>query len=162
MSIAMDNPVTKHSLTTRIVHTGLAFTIIANHRTELGTLFPWLYPDRRIALWAGLKPHIAVARKLRLPDHDDQNPLASVVQGLGMLLMITIAATGVMAFALPFFYPQTSAALGLDPDIHRLLANLVWTCLIGRVGLAAIHHCSRNLSLAEIWALAANQHKESN
>lgn len=136
--------------------------MVRNHGTERGALFPWFTPDRRTAFWTDVKAHIAAARRLRLPDYDDHSPLASAVHGLGLLLMTTMAATGAVYFAAPYFNAQTSAAVSFDLDIHRLLANLAWAYLIGHAGLAVIHHYSQNLSLAEMWSLAPNQHKEGN
>ncbi|GIX15262.1 MAG: hypothetical protein KatS3mg118_3221 [Paracoccaceae bacterium] len=116
--------------------------------TAHGALFPWFSAERRAALWADTRAHLAALTRLRLPHYDENAPLASAVHGLGLLLMTLMAATGTL-----WWFAAPSAAAGAFEIVHKLFANLAWAYLIGHAGLAVIHHLRGEASLSEMWSL---------
>lgn len=116
--------------------------------TAHGALFPWFSAERRAALRADTRAHLAALTRLRLPHYDENAPLASAVHGLGLLLMTLMAATGTL-----WWFAAPSAAAGAFEAGHKLFANLAWAYLIGHAGLAVIHHLRGEASLSEMWSL---------
>lgn len=121
--------------------------------TPVGLLFPWWSIHRVEAVWDDVKRHIAQLVRFRLPDYDEESPLASAVHGLGLLLMSAMALTGAVWFASSLLSLPDKSFVRLDMTIHSLLANLVWAYLIGHALLALLHHVTGNASLARMWSL---------
>lgn len=126
--------------------------------TSFGSLVPWLSIKRLRLLKADIADHLRAILRLRLPDYNDNKPLASAVHGLGLLLMTGMAATGV-AFAIAM-----QNGLGEETNwvanalvLHVTFANLVWAYLIGHAGLAILHHITAKASLVEMWALGPSE-----
>lgn len=128
--------------------------MIRNRGTELGLLFPWVSADRRRAFFADLVNHLRCAIKLRLPEYNNTGPLASGIHGLGLLLISTMAASGLI-YAVEVWLGMHSA----EPDgmlamqVHFALGNVVWAYLIGHASMAALHHFLKSASLTDMWRL---------
>ena len=127
--------------------------LAVRHRgTEVAALFPWFSGVHLHALVRDLSTHIRTGLKGRLPDHEENGPLASAVHGLGLLLMTAMAVSGgvyaaqVWAGLQP---PEPDGSVAMT--IHLALANLVWAYLIAHAGMAAIHHYARSVSLSRMW-----------
>lgn len=116
--------------------------------TAHGALFPWFSAERRAALWADTRAHLAALTRLRLPHYDENAPLASAVHGLGLGLMTLMAGTGTL-----WWFTAPSAVAETFETIHKLFANLAWAYLIGYAGLAVIHHLRGEAALSEMWSL---------
>lgn len=124
--------------------------------TEAAALFPWLFADRRRALFADVAAHARAILDRRVPSYEETGPLASGVHGLGLLLMTAMAASGAVYAAqvwagLQSPEPDASAAM----TVHFALANLVWAYLIGHAGMATLHHLAQSASLSRMWRLKA-------
>lgn len=115
-------------------------------------LFPWFSSDRRAALWADIKDHARTLRNLRLPPHDDDNPLASAIHGLGILLITAMAASGTLYYFIGDGNPDAGGLVGLAMFVHTSLANLAWAYLIGHASLAVIQHVFTEFSMGEMWS----------
>lgn len=116
--------------------------------TNAGALFPWFSAERRAALWADTRAHLAALMRLRLPPYVEGSALASAVHGLGLLLMTLMAASGTA-----WWFTEPSAAAGVFENVHKLFANLAWVYLIAHAGLAVLHHLRGEASLSEMWSL---------
>lgn len=122
--------------------------------TAPGALFPWFSADRRRAFIADLSSHAKSALRGRLPQYEEEGPLASAVHGLGLLLMSAMAVSGGI-YALQVWAGLHSP----EPDgmtamtVHFALANLVWVYLIAHAGMAAIHHFTQSSMLNKMWRL---------
>ncbi len=133
---------------------GFWLTILLRSRgTELGALIPWFSGRRLATLWRDIKIHAGAMLKLRLPAHDPEAAFPSAVHGLGLVLILAMAASGAVYFV--------QVALGLhsaEPDgmlamtVHLALANLVWAYLIAHAGLAVLHHLLRSMRLSTMWS----------
>ncbi len=125
--------------------------------TAFGQLFPWFSAARLKALVADLKIHWTAAKKFRLAKFDAGAALPSAVHGLGVMLMLAMATTGVIYWLAGKFGATQSSFVGLAMDIHETLSNAVWAYLIGHAGFALIHHFKGEASLLEMWSLRRNR-----
>jgi len=70
----------------------------------------------------------------------DNSPLAGSVHGLGLLLVLAMAATGgTMFFGMNEVTGQMSGFVHTMKEVHEALGNLVWLYLIAHVGMAVLH-----------------------
>ncbi len=121
--------------------------------TQVALLYPWFSFMRREAVWKDLSGIWRQIKQLKAPEYHVENPLASAVHGLGLLLMTTMAVSGALFFFAMRFDATGSTWASIDIEIHGILASLVWAYLIGHAGLAAIHHFSRQMNLREMWSV---------
>lgn len=119
---------------------------------EVRALVPWFSAERRRAVLADVKVHWTSLKARQVPPHEDASPLASAIHGLGLLLMLGMAATGAVFFFGLYFGIEKTGLFPLDLDVHRLLANLAWAYLVGHAGLAVLHHYLKQSSLSEMWS----------
>ncbi len=134
----------------------LGFWLVVAFRrrgTQVALLYPWFSLIRRQALWKDLNDIWKDIKRLKAPEYHIENPLASAVHGLGLLLMSAMAVSGSL-----YFFAMRIGATGntwasIDIELHGILASFVWIYLFGHAGLAAIHHYSRQMSLSEMWSL---------
>lgn len=129
--------------------------------TPAGMLFPWASATRRSAVWSDTKAHLAALRKLRLPAHDDDSPLASAVHGLGILLITAMSGTGTIFYFFGGGNPNAGGLISLVMGIHVTLANLAWVYLIAHVSLAVLQHLFTDFNLRSMWSLRSAQQKET-
>jgi cytochrome b561 len=112
---------------------------VRHAETDPGALFLW-FSGRRLALLRDdIMEHLRCAARLRLPDPDRSPALAPMIQGLGLVVMLLMAATGTYGYltwtpgtAMP---PVTHSLF----EVHSTLANLVWGYVIVHVGAAVLH-----------------------
>jgi len=107
--------------------------------TSPSRLFPWFSALRRRELWADIVLHIQAARRLAIPDPERSESLASAVHGLGLLIVLIMAATGTVGW---LSWDGMSAMSDFTHnlfEIHGLVANLVWAYVIVHVGIAVLH-----------------------
>jgi cytochrome b561 len=135
----------------------LAFwLVIASRRrgTHALSLFPWFSRKRLSLLANDLRDHGAAISRFHIPDYRAENPLASAVHGLGLLLMTGMAATGVaFLVAARSGLGEETAWVTADLQLHVLFANVVWAYLIGHAALAVVHQIVSKRSLMEMWSL---------
>jgi cytochrome b561 len=130
----------------------IAHLIIRHTGTEKGLLFPWLSSRRRAALWLDIREHFQSLRSFRLPPYQDQGALPSAVQGLGLLLIASMASTGGLFYFLASPGVSIGEIAGFSREVHELLANLVWAYLIAHAGMACVHHFTKRQHLGEMWS----------
>jgi cytochrome b561 len=134
---------------------GLCLNVLVRARgTETDLLFPWFSGDRRKAVWADVRAHVRAASHFRLPAHAERSPLASAVHGLGILLILAMAGTGVAWFIANQVGDSARAWGGAARETHEFLSNLVWAYLIGHAGLASLNQVTGRQRLSEMWSLA--------
>ena len=121
--------------------------------TAVSLLFPWLNASRRRAVWEDLRDHWQLAKSRRLPGYHAENPLASAIHGLGLLLMTAMAASGTLYFVALYIDSARSEWASIDLEIHQSLANLAWVYLVAHAGFAIVHHYAQGMNLREMWSL---------
>ena len=110
-------------------------------------LFPWFSRARLGAIVTELKGFL----KLRLSD--EPGPLAGAIHGLGLLLVSTMAATGVTLY---FGMAENGAApptVEAVKEIHGFLATFMWLFLGGHAGMAVLHQWLGHRTLARMFTL---------
>jgi len=141
-------------LTALVLSFGFWLVLAGRRRgTEVGQLWPWFVPARRIALIADARRHWDAVKSLRLPTYDVKAALPSAVHGLGLLLMTMMAATGTIYYVALLTEATGIWVFGLVLEIHQLLANFAWAYLVGHTGLALVHHFTGNLPINVMWSL---------
>ncbi len=109
-------------------------------QVAVGLLFPWFSGVRYQAIFVDIKRYVSHARRFCLPDSGEQvSPLASAVQGLGLLAATLLGISGVVLF------------LGIHPDgsmvgwvhdikeIHEFFGSLMWIYLVVHAGMGIVH-----------------------
>ena len=113
--------------------------LLRRQGTSLGRLFPWFSRQRLAGLREDVMLHVRCAARLTLPDPEHSNALSSAIQGVGLALVLVMAATGTAGYAL---WTEGTAMTGLTHalfEVHGTLANVVWGYLIVHVGAALLH-----------------------
>lgn len=129
----------------------LAFWLLVVLRTagtQAGALLPWFSPRRRRAFWQDAKRHLQAMRQGQFAEYREASPFPAAIQGLGLLLISAMAATG-----LTFTLVQDESLRGAALWAHGLMADLVWAYLIGHGLMALLHHYAGEQDLADIWSL---------
>jgi cytochrome b561 len=116
--------------------------------TDAGLLMPWFSARRRGDFTQDALRHLRAMRHGHFAQHRDASPFPAAMQGLGLLLISAMAATG-----LTFTLAQGDALRGAALLAHGLMANLVWAYLIGHGLMALLHHYAGEQDLADIWSL---------
>lgn len=124
----------------------LLILLFRRRDTPLSLMFPWLSTGRRQALSQDLKGQLQTLKSMRLPYYHAENPLASAVHGLGLLLIALMATTGGIYFLALDLGLSDSTWAGLDKDLHESLGGLVWAYLIGHSGIAMVTTSQSNLT----------------
>ena len=119
-------------------------------------LFPWLHKAELQPLLSELKS-IPQWFSKGVPAPDSGSRIASMVHGLGALLIFALGSTGIM------FY------MGLEPDgamdaiskffreSHEFFALILWFYLVGHVGMYIRHLSKRNIKVKEIFTFDDKQ-----
>lgn len=107
--------------------------------TRFGDWFPWFSSDSRAALWHDVGDYLRTAMRLRLPVPGAATPLASAVQGIGLLLVSVLAATGTLFWVGAQLGGDWPARVHWARQLHGALGNLVWYYLTLHAGAAVIH-----------------------
>ena len=107
--------------------------------TSPGRLFPWFSAARRRELWADIVHYAGAALRLTLPAPEGDEALASAIHGLGLLIVLAMAATGTIGWLtwdqVAPMQPFTHNVF----EVHGLIANLLWAYVILHVGTAVLH-----------------------
>lgn len=124
----------------------LLWVIVRRRETTAGMLYPWFSRNRRRALRIDLKAHFHSIKSGRIL-LTQESPLASAVHGLGLLLVLAMAATGATGYFIAAARPLLS--------IHETLGPLVWAYLVGHAGLALLHQRAGHRVLQNMFDLRA-------
>jgi cytochrome b561 len=116
--------------------------------TDAGLLMPWFSPARRAAFVRDALRHLRAMRRGHFAQYRAASPFPAALQGLGLLLVSAMAATG-----LTFTFVQDDSLLGAALWAHGLMADLVWAFLIGHGLTALLHHYAGEQDLADMWSL---------
>jgi hypothetical protein len=121
--------------------------------TDLGALIPWVSARRLAALGRDIKMHAEATSKLQLLAHDPEAALHSAIDGLGLVLISVMAASGA------YYFLQVALGLhSVEPDamhammVHLPLENLVWVYLIALAGLALLPPFLQSMRLSTTWS----------
>ncbi len=118
--------------------------------TDPGRLFPWFSPHRRAELWADVRLHLRLARRLALPDPEHSESLAAATHGLGLLIVLLMAATGTIGWLTWDQAAGMSAFTHTVFEAHGLLANLLWAYVVVHVGASLLHEALGHRLLARM------------
>lgn len=120
----------------------------------LARLFPYVKPGGCKSIIAELKEVPGwLSGKLHM--NADDSPLAGAVHGLGLVLILAMAATGgAMFFGMDENTGQMSGFVHGLKEVHEALGNLVWAYLIGHVGMVVLHKIKGHDLLSRISPLA--------
>lgn len=130
-----------------------AYTFVRRRGTRTGLLFPWFSGTARSALWIDTKHHLQAIRKFRVPEHVRNGALASAIHGLGILLIVLMATTGVTWFIGMQLGDVGKSWAGAAKEVHEIFSNLVWAYLIGHAGFALINQFAGKQPLSDMWSL---------
>ncbi|MBF0583448.1 MAG: cytochrome b/b6 domain-containing protein, partial [Magnetococcales bacterium] len=121
---------------------------------DFALLFPWFSPSRYQAIQEDMKSYFSHAMRFSLPENSQVSPLASAVQGLGLLAATLLGVSGVILF------------LGMEPDGgmggwlhdvkegHEVLGSLLWCYLIVHATMAILHQLAGHNSMGamvKVW-----------
>jgi cytochrome b561 len=116
--------------------------------TDAGLLVPWFSAQRRAEFVEDALRHLRAMRHGHFARYREASPFAAALQGLGLLLISAMAATGIT-----FSFASQEALRAAALTAHGLMANLVWAYLIGHGLMALLHHYAGEQDLADIWSL---------
>lgn len=120
------------------------WVLVRRRETTVSMLYPWFSGRRLRALRMDLKAHLARLKGGRIL-LTQEAPLASAVHGLGLLLVLVMAATGAGGYFIASARPLLS--------IHETLGPLVWAYLVGHAGLALLHQLAGHPVLQSMFDL---------
>jgi cytochrome b561 len=109
--------------------------LLRRGETDLSALVPWLSRARLVALRNDLVHHVTTIGRGRWP-HSDSQALAAATHGLGLLIALTMAATG----ASTLLWAPGTGPYSVLLSAHKLVANLMWAYLIAHTSVAVLHH----------------------
>jgi len=107
--------------------------------TAPGSLFPWFSRARRAELWADLRRHAGAARRLSLPDPEGSHALAAALHGLGLVIVLVMAATGTLGWLTWDQSATMTPFVHTLFEVHETVANLLWAYLVLHVGATLLH-----------------------
>jgi cytochrome b561 len=129
--------------------------------TELGRLFPWFSRARIAAVTKDTWDHLASILKLRVPPYAPEAPLAAAIHGLGLIIITLMAASGGLYYFVNAGDPDGGGLVALAMTVHCTAANLAWAYLIAHASIAVIYHFASDMSLRDMWNVAAKPRKEN-
>ncbi|TNF69620.1 MAG: cytochrome b/b6 domain-containing protein [Gammaproteobacteria bacterium] len=113
----------------------LIYNISQQDNHKLSHLFPWSKNGLKLVLL-----DLVSLVKFKFPKKHDQGGAKGFVQGLGVLLVLSVALTGFLWFTV---YSITgslnSPTIYIIKETHEYLANTVWFYLGGHVGMFILH-----------------------
>lgn len=129
------------------------YTFIRHQGTRPGLLFPWFSGRALSALTADTKQHLQALLKFRVPEHVRDAPLASAFHGIGILLIVVMASTGVTWYVGMQFGDMAQSFAKAAKEVHEVFSTLVWIYLIGHVSVALINQFAGKQLLSDMWSL---------
>ncbi|MEO5363707.1 MAG: cytochrome b/b6 domain-containing protein [Magnetococcus sp. DMHC-8] len=114
---------------------------------SVAMLFPWFSGNRCRAIYSDMQRYMAHAIRLRLPDSRQVSPLASAVQGLGLVVATLLGVSGI---ALSFGMEADGAMPGwvhVVKEGHEALGSLLWGYLVVHATMAVLHQWAGHGSL---------------
>ena len=111
-------------------------------RPGIGYLFPWLRPDRRVAL----RQEFRALLRLTLPQRDGFSPLVGTVHGLGLLAVTGSVLGGTLSY-LGYYMGVPIPKQVLHWSALELIASswLVWPFVVGHLAMACLHRIRRRI-----------------
>ena len=96
--------------------------------------------------------------RLALPEPEHSMALSSAIQGVGLVLVLVMAATGTIGY---FFWTKGTAMTGLAGSfrVHGTLGNIVWGYLIVHVGAALLHELFGHRILYQMSPMPSRQRR---
>jgi cytochrome b561 len=125
--------------TMTIVASFWLWLLVRRLETDPGVLFPWFSRRQLAALRDDVASHLRAATGLTLPDPDRSPALAPAIQGLGLMIVLVMAATGTAGYLTWTPGTPMTGFAGLAFDIHGTLANALWAYVIVHVAATLLH-----------------------
>ncbi len=128
--------------------------LIFSHRLEkpFMAFFPYFSKDGRASLWQDTKRFFRAAIKFKLPPYDGNSEFATAIEGLGLLLITYMGATGI-------FYGVAYNVFELDfrqlhevGEFHEAFGFFVWLYVLGHAGMGILHQVTQGVRLARMWS----------
>jgi cytochrome b561 len=104
--------------------------------------------------------HWAALKSWELPSPSEDTPLASAVEGLGLLVASAMAATGAVLYATMSPDGALSGFGSAALNAHKLLANLMWAYLVGHALLAVLQETQGHDVLKRIFSMKKSTHEQ--
>ena len=132
----------------------LRFMMMLGHPDEVQRLFPFISAERMKGVIRDLKEIPGwFAGKVKAPSNDDC--LAGLVHGLGLLLGLAMGLTGTAIFVgMDQVYGTMDGFVGALKEVHELLGGLLLYYVIGHVAMVVLHQIKGHRSLQRISPLS--------
>ncbi|MEO5349710.1 MAG: cytochrome b/b6 domain-containing protein [Magnetococcus sp. YQC-3] len=138
--------------------------LVRSGSVSVALLFPWFSRDRYRAIYADVQRYMAHAIQFRLPDSGQVSPLASAVQGLGLVIATLLGVSG----SILLFGMEADGAmpgwLHALKEGHELLGVLLWGYLLLHAAMAILHQWAGHGSLGvmvRVWEKTPQPTSES-
>lgn len=128
-------------------------TLLRRRGTAPALLFPWFSKAGRGILIKDIYRHINAVRELKFPDYNPNAAFPSAVHGLGILLIMAMATTGVIFLLALYLGAEKTLWATATIQIHALFGSLVWAYLVGHATMAFIHHFAKKQLLSDMWSI---------
>jgi len=132
----------------------LRFMMMLGHPEDVQRLFPFFSGERMKGVVSDLKEIPGwFSGKLKPPSDDDC--LAGLVHGLGLLLGLGMGLTGTAIFVgMHPVYGTMDDSIRLLKELHELLGELLLYYVIGHVAMAVLHQLKGHRALQRISPLS--------
>ena len=107
--------------------------------TAWGEWFPWFSRARLRALWQDVLRYLHEAVHFRMAQPEESNALPAAVQGVGLLLVSILTATGTFWWISKGLGGTWQSLAHVLIRVHGILGDLVWYYLALHIGAALLH-----------------------
>ncbi len=122
-------------------------------------LYPWFDKASFIKLWSQLRAVSVTAGKESQVEED--NRIAAVVHGLGLLVLLALGVTGVLFFLGLAPNGYMDAMTAFLRSTHEVLAILLFLFLAGHIGMTIRHRINGNQAAQDMFTIEEKQSSES-
>jgi cytochrome b561 len=129
------------------------YSMVRRRGTPSNLLFPWFSAESRRALLADIRIHVQALSKFRLPDHARNAAFPSAIHGLGILLILVMASTGVAWFVAIQLGDMAKPWGEAAKELHELVSSVVWVYLLGHAGIALVNQLAGKQRLSDMWSI---------
>jgi len=134
-----------------IILVGLRLMSLLDAGDEKERLFPCLTARGRQRFRQDLSHQLPLWRRGKLPPPEEKNMLAATVHGLGICLALGLGLSGLVLFMGTNRDGSMMQPIMLVHDFHEAMAILMWSFIIGHVGMALMHQLAGHRVLQGIF-----------